>query len=567
MPTATESLLNELDRCVHDSDVQALDSAAQSHDSVPQTRTSLTQSPVTQSSVTQSAIQSTETSASQACAASVEVPIGVLEVPIGVWGSRHGTFRSGQSGRIEVFAEETSTVIVFPQGAVIRLSEAVAPGQMMMLTNRNSRQALACRVVKARSYPKARGYAEIEFLRSANGFWGSYVPQGTLKLSAGTLSATPERFSNDFWSGASPKEVMPVSANAATASPVPALTVRNQVASTPSRAKQIPSAEKLVRRAAVSTASGSSNSLPSLAIASASKLAATPAREHQRDETTSERSWILELLSSLREQVNPRPATDRSPSPRPRMAFAWVTVTCLLITVVATGIFLRQRGVVQPDATAQANPTPDGSAVSFTANATESARPESNSSSAVPSAATGVPIIAKTENFPGSPAREFGDNVRTSQPSARTLSLERKIRNDGKPLAAPLIARRSAASLGREVPPNVTGFNSNTGIGALQGVFGTFLPSGGRLKEPQLVMKSAPNYPAMATRASVEGDVTVDAVIDTTGKLTSMKVVSGPLLLQQAALDSLRTWKYQPALLNDKPVPVQTSITVKFRLH
>jgi protein TonB len=44
-------------------------------------------------------------------------------------------------------------------------------------------------------------------------------------------------------------------------------------------------------------------------------------------------------------------------------------------------------------------------------------------------------------------------------------------------------------------------------------------------------------------------------------------VVSGSPMLQQAALDSLRTWKYEPALLNDKPVPVQTSITVKFRLH
>ena len=60
---------------------------------------------------------------------------------------------------------------------------------------------------------------------------------------------------------------------------------------------------------------------------------------------------------------------------------------------------------------------------------------------------------------------------------------------------------------------------------------------------------------------------TVEAVIDITGKLTNMKVVSGQPLLQQAALDSLRTWKYEPAYLNDKPVPVQTSITVKFRLR
>jgi len=87
------------------------------------------------------------------------------------------------------------------------------------------------------------------------------------------------------------------------------------------------------------------------------------------------------------------------------------------------------------------------------------------------------------------------------------------------------------------------------------------------MRVPQLVLRSVPMYPAVAKRAAIEGDVTVDAMIDTNGKLTNMKVVSGQPLLQQAALDSLRTWKYEPAYLDDKPVPVQTSITVKFRIH
>ena len=113
----------------------------------------------------------------------------------------------------------------------------------------------------------------------------------------------------------------------------------------------------------------------------------------------------------------------------------------------------------------------------------------------------------------------------------------------------------------------MTGANSNPGIGAIPGIFSAFLPTGGRVKEAQLVSKTAPNYPAMAKQSQIEGEVTVNAVIDITGKLTNMKVVSGSPLLQQAALDSLRTWKYEPAFLNDKPVPVQTSITVKFRLR
>jgi protein TonB len=87
------------------------------------------------------------------------------------------------------------------------------------------------------------------------------------------------------------------------------------------------------------------------------------------------------------------------------------------------------------------------------------------------------------------------------------------------------------------------------------------------VKAPELLVSSAPIYPAMARQARVEGQVTIEAVIDTNGKLTNMTVVSGPPLLHQAAIDSLRTWKYQPGYLNEKPVPTKTSITVNFRLR
>ena len=113
---------------------------------------------------------------------SAEVPIGVMEVPVRVWGSRPVVSTSSQPGRIDLFAEETCTVIVFPHGAVIRLSAPVAPGQMMMVTNRKSLKVVPCRVVNVRNYPNVRGYAEIEFLQSVNGFWGPYTPQGTLNL-------------------------------------------------------------------------------------------------------------------------------------------------------------------------------------------------------------------------------------------------------------------------------------------------------------------------------------------------------------------------------------------------
>ncbi|MGB8522029.1 MAG: TonB family protein [Candidatus Acidiferrales bacterium] len=546
-PAATESLLNELDLCVREADIPALDTAAQSNDPVPQSADSIAPTSGTQS-IIQSSAQPAETSASQPEQARAdEVPIGVLEIPVGVWGSRRGAFSSGQFGRIEVFSEETSTVIVFPHGAVIRLSSAVAPGQMMMVTNRDSNQVAACRVVKARNFPNTKGYAEVEFFRPANKFWGDYVPQGTMKLAAAPAPSAADRYADDFWNDAYSPEMINILANAKTASPVRFPAARNKMGPIGGRAKQIPSAERLAQLATPTLA-------PALVHA------------HQRGQSAGERSWIRDFLSSLPGQVVALSGADRNFSPKPKMVFAWVTVTCLLL-MGATGMFLLHRGMPQIDTRAQAYPAPEAPDISLMPNAAQSAPLESNSSSGAPSVEPGVPVIAKTENFPGTQAREYGDNARTAQLSSRTSILARKMLNNSTPLVVPPVARRSSALLGKEAPPSMTGANSNPGTGAIPGFFSALLPTGGRVKEAQLVSKSAPNYPAMAKQSQIEGEVTVNAVIDITGKLTNIKVVSGSPLLQQAALDSLRTWKYEPALLNDKPVPVQTSITVKFRLR
>src|SRR5215469_17877652 len=138
-----------------------------------------------QSSAADPIAQNEKTSAPKANPEPAEVPIGVLEVPLVVWGSRRAGSNLGQSELAEMFAEETCTVIVFPQGAVIRLSASVTPGQQIIVANRKSGQIILCRVANVRTYPHVRGYAEIEFMQLTTGFWGSYIPQGTLKLTEG----------------------------------------------------------------------------------------------------------------------------------------------------------------------------------------------------------------------------------------------------------------------------------------------------------------------------------------------------------------------------------------------
>ena len=74
-------------------------------------------------------------------------------------------------------------------------------------------------------------------------------------------------------------------------------------------------------------------------------------------------------------------------------------------------------------------------------------------------------------------------------------------------------------------------------------------------------------YPTLAKNQHISGNVLVDALIDATGHVTTMKVVSGPSLLHQAAMDALRQWKYQPASLDGKLVPMHLAVTIQFHLQ
>jgi protein TonB len=81
-----------------------------------------------------------------------------------------------------------------------------------------------------------------------------------------------------------------------------------------------------------------------------------------------------------------------------------------------------------------------------------------------------------------------------------------------------------------------------------------------------LIAPIRPVYPAIAKAAGVQGTVIVEAIISRTGTIESLHVVSGPQMLQGAALDAIREARYQPYRLNGVPTEVETRITVNFRL-
>jgi protein TonB len=75
-----------------------------------------------------------------------------------------------------------------------------------------------------------------------------------------------------------------------------------------------------------------------------------------------------------------------------------------------------------------------------------------------------------------------------------------------------------------------------------------------------------PEYPAIAKAVHIEGSVIIDAVISRSGAIESAQVLSGPMMLQRAALDAVRQARYHPFLLDGQPTEVQTTITINFRM-
>ena len=90
---------------------------------------------------------------------------------------------------------------------------------------------------------------------------------------------------------------------------------------------------------------------------------------------------------------------------------------------------------------------------------------------------------------------------------------------------------------------------------------------GGEVKPAKLMSSVPPGYPQMARTQRVSGDVTIDASIDAAGRVSATKVISGPTLLHQAAIDAVKQWKYQPATLNGQATSMHLTVTVQFRLQ
>lgn len=88
-----------------------------------------------------------------------------------------------------------------------------------------------------------------------------------------------------------------------------------------------------------------------------------------------------------------------------------------------------------------------------------------------------------------------------------------------------------------------------------------------RLDPGMLIKQVQPIYPRPAQAARIEGTVLLAAVIDTQGRITQLRALSGHPFLIPAAISAVQEWRYRPYILNGQAVEVETQVSVIFTLQ
>lgn len=89
----------------------------------------------------------------------------------------------------------------------------------------------------------------------------------------------------------------------------------------------------------------------------------------------------------------------------------------------------------------------------------------------------------------------------------------------------------------------------------------------GEIKPPKLIKRVSPIYPEEARKAKIQGIVILSARTDEKGNVEAVQVLrSVDPLLDQAAIDAVKQWKYEPFIKDDKSHKVVFTVTVAFKL-
>jgi TonB family protein len=526
------------------------------------------------------------------------------EVPVTIHASRYSAASKG-AGKLPPVHEETRTVIIFPQGAVVRLSAMVTPGELVVVTNNRTGADVICRVTSVKTQPGIQNYVNLEFTQRALGFWEEpHQAERSVTKEKAALGVISPAAPAQAPSQTPPQE--PTLISAAPKATIPTVHLEPSVRNSASAAevKSISSQSLRVTSLADAPAGRSRDAVQQIPVAAQqiSEIPPPTAISSKQPRALPYRAPRLEGFDSMGLQE----AKDRENRGSNKRIILILTAAIVLLAIGAVGgaLFLRWNRALaitqQPStalvSTAASEPvatmptpglaTPPAAPIANASVKSNSVAPASSSSTLQGNAGPGTSTVPQP-----TPARLSIETPKIEVRSEPQLQPKVEVRSEPQPppvtraninvarISAPNM--RTAAKINALEPPPVlpsdtaalSRINENVmnTVGSAGSVASPGPPpaavKGGQLLQPKLISSVASTYPAAAKAAHVQGDVLIDALIDSTGKVAATKVINGSPLLQQAAVDSLRFWKYEPARLNGEPIPIHIKVNVNFRLQ
>jgi protein TonB len=90
---------------------------------------------------------------------------------------------------------------------------------------------------------------------------------------------------------------------------------------------------------------------------------------------------------------------------------------------------------------------------------------------------------------------------------------------------------------------------------------------GGNMQTPALIHRVEPVYPPIAVSAKVTGIVVLEATVNEKGDVVDVAILRSLPLLDKAAMEAIRQWKYQPLMMNGVPSPFMLTVTLTFAIR
>jgi TonB family protein len=510
-----------------------------------------------------------------------------FQARIKVTGARAGS----TSAERELFTESTTTVLVFENGGVIRLAAAVTPGQLLFLTNEESKREIVAQVVRKRAFRPTECYVELEFTAPASGFWGTefsavaaLLPKDEKEAAAAEMVASAETTADEP-EGATPhpmaEEVESLKKEVeALRSQLRGLQAHSEPPPPVVAAPRMPVPPVLpMPSAPVPPVIAVSNALASPAVtappeAPAQREAPTPPADSVPVASFKAKSLPIEpepVPSWMAPASLPKPALGfraalpkrKRPSrargqftPDFRAGLLRLALPCLaLVGLIGIlwfkhwlpGMHASKKTMVSASAggvtTAASAPKTPPPTPGPAAAQTQTARPVTGNHA--PDSSIGDLDPVSPKSLPGEPVAESKQSPGSSESLA-----------DLKQPAA----RERATFSGSSFPHSSAKPSPAKVIDALP----TF-EQDPNLVPPKLVKFTRAVVSLNEVHDFETGDVVVNAVVDAQGDVQAMNVVSGPPSLRKPAMKALKNYKYQPATLNGKPVPAR--VTVKIQFH